>query len=359
MNNLPDFGYRHYIPILKGKLGDLGALRYLGMDSRALVTPLIEPTPPSESTTVNDRILTTIRGLARAWRDGTFFSDLRWLASIPVEPDDSHPVRIFAQQARVNFLRSIPVTSIDRDPAYQEATRSVVNADDAGMALRLGPDHFELPNMTVLIARLLNFLSLTPSKVDLVLDFGSVSTIGSGMLAQVLRGLISTVPHLDEWRTFTVAGSSFPSSLSELPRDAWTRLDRTEWKAWRSVVTGPSRPHRLPSYGDYTIGDPGLPFTGHGNFSASLRYSVDGEFFVWKGHPINSHPKGGDQIFDICADLVGRPEFAGESFSRGDQEIQARATNQDSPGNVGQWREWGTSHYIELVASQIASLPEP
>jgi len=201
------------VPVLKGKKGDIAALKHLKSDSRALVTPVIELSPPDNNSTITRRISTAIGGLSQAWTDGSFFADLKWLASSPVVEGEAHPVLSFAKLARVNFLRSIPVTSIDRDPAYQQATRDVVGGNDSGMASRLVPDHFESTDVAVFIDRLLSFVSLGPSMVDVVLDFGSVSTVGAGMLARMMRELVSGLPHLTEWRTLTVAGGSFPASL--------------------------------------------------------------------------------------------------------------------------------------------------
>ncbi len=354
------FGYKHYVPILKGKKGDFWSLQHAKSLTGDVVTPLIEVVPPTAKSTEAKHLTQTAQMLAGSRQHRRSFVDLKWRDNAPFVSPGSHVVDHFFAETRSRSTPAIPVTSLLRSPAFQTAVQRVVAIDQRGMALRLELDRMELGASELsAIDRLLTFMHIVPTDADLILDFGSVFTTPSALLAQNARSAMLLLPHLTAWRTLTVAAGSFPESVTVLPQATWSKLPRKEWTAWLSVVTGGTRPPRLPTYSDYAIGHPNLPFTGQANISVNLRYSFDDQFFVWRGFATTSHPLGHGQIIDICKDLVARSEFAGPNFSQGDQEIQARATTPGSTGGPQQWRQWATNHYLELVASQLATVPSP
>lgn len=219
--------------------------------------------------------------------------------------------------------------------------------------------HVSVPVFILLLVisdELPQFMGIGRADADLVLDFGSVVGVAPAILTQMERAALTGLQNLAAWRSLTVAAGSFPPDLSQLNQGQWNRLRRIAWRAWRAVVTGTHLP-RLSSFADYAVGDPALPYTGIANFAANLRYSAGDEFFVWRGHSVSHHQQGYAQMFAICANLVAQPEYAGAAFSQGDAEIQQRAATVGSPGNPELWRRWATNHYLELVVSQVASLP--
>jgi hypothetical protein len=354
------FGHRHYVPILKGKLNDITAVRNLKPATKESLTPLIEVVPPTETSNDRDRIKKTINLLYQAWGDRPFFADLVWRQDAPAVETGVHVVDEFFVKARRKQMRAIPVTALDRNPAFQQAVDRIVRAQGEGLAVRLSPTFFDGASTAPrALEALLRLTGLAPSQVDLVLDFREIGNLGTAMVSHATRAWIDMLPNVQDWRTLTVAGSSFPATLSDLPRAAWTTRQRNEWIAWLSVVTGATKPARLPSYGDYAASDPSLPYQKQAPRVANMRYSTNAEFVVYHGEKIDT-PTGGTQIYRICADVVARPDFPGATFSQGDREIQERATSSSCPpGDPNKWRGWGTNHYLELVAAQIASLPAP
>ncbi len=348
---------RHYVPILKAKPGDFWALSNVRDESAGLVTPLIECVPPSASRTEEGQLGLTVRSIERHWTGRTLFIDLMWRDGVAPLPSGRHVLDEFFWQAIPRRFEAIPVTSPTRSPAYQQAVRAVVDRDRRGIAVRIPPELIGTPAMGASIDRLMGLIGLEPAQVHVILDYRVLHDSDPNILAQVMQVGVGSLPRPAEWASVTVAGSSFPGSLANFPRDQWTRRPRKEWQSWRSLTANLAGSSRAPAYGDYAVGDPELPFTERASFTANLRYSVDGDFFVWRGHATKTHPDGHGQMFSICADLAARPEFAGDSFSAGDHEIAVRATTRDSPGAPADWRKWATSHYIELVASQLASLP--
>lgn len=351
------FGHKHYVPILKGKRGDVWALRHLKNASRALITPLIEPVPPNPKQTEEGQMQKLIKQLCQGWPAARFFVDLLWRELAPAVAGQ-HVVEYFFDLARQNNLEAIPVTATGRNPAYQQSIRHVVQTDNRGLAIRLGLEDFEVPGQVQqALNTLLGIMRLARNQVDLIVDLRSVFTVPQPTIAQVSISEINQLPNIADWRTLIVAAGSFPPNLSHLPQQAWSHIPRKEWISWRAVIGGNNPPARLPSYGDYTVGDPELPYSGPAPYAANLRYSVDTDFFVWRGYPCRSHPLGNGQMHLICQDLIGRQQYAGAQFSQGDAEIHQRATNLGSPGGPTEWRQWATNHYLELVGNQISNLP--
>lgn len=348
--------YRHYIPILKCKGGDLWALEHLKDASKEKVTPLIEPMPPKSGASAQDKVADAATKIGRKWASRPFFADLVWLENADPLANGKHVATEFFEKCSAKELKPIPVTSPDRKPIFQEAVFGA--ADPYGLMLRLLPRHF---NDETALARAIDATmtrsGLRPQNIDLLIDFQAVSGQASGLLPQLIRAAIMVLPHSGEWRSLSVAASSFPATLSGFRQNDWNPQPRTEWIAWRSVVTGKTQPKRLPTYSDYCVGDPSIPFEQRYSYAVNLRYAADDNFFVWRGMMASRHERGNSQIYDICADLVGRHEYSGSTFSMGDQQIRHRAASLGSPGGPGDWRKWATSHYLELVVAQLASLP--
>jgi len=352
------FAHKHYVPVLKCKNGDLWSLQNLKPTSTSRITPVIEIVPPSPKQSENDRLQWSVEKIAQAWGGKLFFADLIWRQAVPPLGGGMHVVTAFFDLARARNLNTVPVTALDRNPAFQTAVAGVIAQDKRGVAVRLGSQYFS--NRTTLaaaLAGLLTVLSVSRNQVDLIVDFGHIGQIAPGLIPGLIHTAIAMLPNINDWRTLTVVSGSFPPSVTVLNQGVWNVLPRVEWMSWRTVVTGTPSPARLPSYGDYTVGDPNLPYSGQALVAVNLRYSADDDFFVWRGHAANHHAAGYGQIYTICANLVTLPQFTGAGFSAGDAEIQLRSTMTGSTGGPEAWRKWATNHYLELVVTQIASLP--
>lgn len=143
------FDYKHYVPILKGKEAEYGALQALASEVKAGLTPLIEP-PPVPWDFENERPAKTTaqhlagvgKKLATSWgTERPLFLDLCWIP----EPDDEeeHPISAVLDDARSNGVKVIPVTGIARGRPYQEAIKKALAEDRLGICFRLDPEDFD------------------------------------------------------------------------------------------------------------------------------------------------------------------------------------------------------------------------
>ena len=348
------FNHKHYVPVLKGKRAEFPALAAL--KSKKHITPLLEAVPSGESDDIPRR-------MAGKWPERTpYFIDFGYLD----DPDDDvtpapndHPLIECFADVHDRGQSAIPVTALSRSQSYQDAVKQIASEHERGAALRLTSDDFEdgSDGLEELLEAFKSYVELDESEIDLIIDIGSIAGNSSGAVAQVHRAHIDLVPNLDDWRTLTVSSSAFPLSLAPLIRNQWNPENRSDWRAWRSLVTGARPPARLPAFGDYGIAHPDLPPEGRATILAQLRYATPDTWLIWKGFNVFTHADGFDQFYAICRDLITRQEFRGSAFSAGDDEIQSKATNADSPGNAETWRRIGTNHHIETVLEQIANLP--
>jgi hypothetical protein len=116
------FDHKHYVPILKGRQGEYGALETLNRTIKSGLTPLIEipPIPWNFAQGVLGKsidghlakVATTMRksvGLSRS-----FFIDLVWISESERMEDGTLPIEWIFRAAREQNLLPIPVINLVR-----------------------------------------------------------------------------------------------------------------------------------------------------------------------------------------------------------------------------------------------------
>lgn len=257
------FDHRHYVPILRWKKAEQLALRDLGRKEKATMTPLIEVTPRAsglksilDPARVDQRCSKVVTEILENWGDDTLFLDLGLVNPENRTSDGVHPLIAFFR-GRL-FSSFIPVTTIDRDAAYQAAVKSVVAQDRLGLCLRLRSSELEQPNFPSKLALLLKEFDLECEEVDILVDYGSISGVWPSFARACER-----LPDLSRWRTFTIVSGAFPKDLSGMAIGEH-ELPRQDWQAWRDQVTAHPTLPRLPAYSDYGLGHPIFKEPGSG-----------------------------------------------------------------------------------------------
>lgn len=159
--------------------------------------------------------------IARNWgKEHPIFVD----TSLP-EIENDHPLTVIFDTCRKGGVQAIPVTGPGRTPEYQDAVRDIVNTDGRGLCLRLkmsGQDETEDPSTAS--DAILNTFTLSRDQVDLVIDFGAIGPDQGKVVAIAARATLAQLPKIAEWRTLTVAGSSFPLNMINVPGQAITTI---------------------------------------------------------------------------------------------------------------------------------------
>lgn len=356
------FDDTHYVPILKSRAAEYDALQVASAGDLAALTPLIELTPMPQqfiegqpTPSLEAHVLSVERNLLRTWgNERRVFVDMCWLKSIARTADSSHPMKLLLDRASDAALLVVPVVGVACDEDYRAAVRE--GHSGRGVCLRLLSADLARPDVESAVATLLAELDLTPADVDLLVDLKALNAGALDFNIIGALGILSQVPTVESWRSFTLAGGAFPENLSEMSPASEERFTRAEWAVWKALRQRSLA--RRPTFADYAIAHP-EPSTEMDprlmRISAQLRYTTGDEWLVFKERNIRDF--GNEQFIRICERLATREEFRGPDFSWGDDYIAKRADGTDSrPGNPRMWRKVGTSHHLAEVVSQIASL---
>lgn len=364
----------HYVPILKGKQGELDAIRESPAPVGEAFTPLIEvpPIPPkyvegeddpipakSIASHVADVAAKLADSLGTAW---PFFIDGFYIEEDDKLEDGSEPVAALFSALRHAKLKFIPAIGLDRVADYAESVKAAIEVDGRGCCLRLLESDLEsLAELKPQVESLLAFLGVGATEADLLVDFGPKVPSRAALPYQV-----NALPLLEQWRSFTVASSCFPENMEGVAQNSIFEFERLEWVTWAFLRAKRQTLVRMPAFGDYAINHPELSEIDPRimRMSPNIRYTAPSTFVVAKGE---AYPRKKDARKKIGAEasvqyprlakmVMNHPSWQGEKFSWGDAFIEA-CSRKACVGSPTNWRAVGTSHHIAFVVRQLASLP--
>lgn len=367
------FNYRHYIPILRWKAAEKGALQKLNVDDKTTITPLIEFTMPQPDSndggkTPKDLLeesktsfLENLPNLAdqvmKYWGRDAIFIDVQ-LIDGTIRADALKKILHHGSQQdlfMIPVITVIPVVGFESDFKTRQVAIESMKKSGNGLCFRITDSNFSEQSLASDIDNFVNKHNLYIKDIDLLVDFKIVDEQTS------LDGLvdkINMIPHINQWRTFIVAGGAFPKDLSRLEKHNQHSLSRVDWAIWQKLVARLKRP---PSFADYAIQYPiYLPQTTASNPSASIRYALEDNWVIVRGEGLRNPKGAGFKQYPAQAQILAKQKiFKGRSFSFGDSYIaeKAKDINTKKTGNPKTWLEAGINHHLTLVAHQIANLP--
>lgn len=365
---------RHYVPILKWKRAEQGALIDLREDQKTLMMPLIEvvmPKPKDSGVASLDdavaifkdvRTLEIPKEILQSWGEDPIFVDLSL-----VYPSD---LKLFGMEnivrnCHILRLSPVPVLNLSDDDNYKLLVASINKEHNTGICLRITSS--DLKDTGVLDAKLQKFLSdcgFNGSAIDLLVDLKDITEFDKYKTAVQQSQKIS---NLKEWKSFIFADGSYPQDLSNCRKDEYNLIPRNDWKNWNKQVKTEWM-SRIPTYADYTIRHP-IYNESLQMFhpTASIKYALEDNWLILKGEKQRF-----DQFLGHAKLLIDSPnrEFYGEEFSAGDKYISdkgkyyeeyARKKKQDpkkakGTGNTEQWIRSGINHHLSVVADQLSKM---
>ncbi len=258
-------------------------------------------------------------------------------------------------------LSLVPVTGLNRNPAYQAAVASMVATHRGGACIRLRCTDIQSLTFRSDLNQLLSVLKLQPTETDLLVDYRVIDES-----CPSFASICESIPDLLEWRSFTISSGAFTKDLRDFEKNCQHQFSRLDWQTWcREVTEGPSLP-RMPTYGDYTVQhaiyyDP--PERAH--FSASIRYTADEYWVIMRGESVFSDNGSGYEQWPANAYMLcQRDEFCGADFSAGDAYFMRMGSQLENggikeSGGAETWIRAGINHHLTFVVRQIASLFDP
>jgi hypothetical protein len=367
------FSHKHYVPILRWKQAEREALLALTQHGTDIsrMTPLFEMVPkmflpkdPERPFSVDKQLRKVANAFLRycewrpLWAMRPPFVDFGLVPAGVRSDAGKHLISAFSSQMQARQLSFVPVIWLNGDPAYRAAVKANMKDQRLGVCVRVLAANLNDASHRVVsgLKKLLSDLDVTPEEVDLLIDYQLVE---ESRLSY--KDLCACLPHLSRWRTFIVAGGSFPVDLTGFAVGEH-QLPREEWLVWENQVSSVDLP-RKPSFSDYTIQHPiyrqrdfgGMP----PRISASIRYTYDSYYLIMRGEAVSRNDGPGVNQWPALAKLlIDREEYCGHDFSAGDKEIMERSQSWENPGSFGDWLRIGFNHHMSLALHQIASLPD-
>ncbi len=358
------FDHKHYVPILKGRDGEYRALQALMPSVRNALTPLLEipPIPWDDeqgrpARTIDKHLKKVGQKVERAWGSGrNLFIDLLWIAEADRMNGGEHPLRFVFRGFKEREVDAIPVVGLVRGQDYLAVCREIIREDGRGVCVRVQREDFvDFDDIGARLRQTLDDLNVNVRNADLILDLRALTPAERCLEADAVITLVNRLPAIAEWRTFTIAATSFPRNLIGLPPSASSLIPREEWDLWRAICRCRPTLRRAPTFGDYAISHPEPAEVDPRVMrpSASIRYTCDGAWLVLKGRNLRDY--GYREFRQVCHELIRRTEYSGSQFSWGDGYIDDCAAERVGTGNLTTWRQVGTSHHLAFAARQLAS----
>jgi len=361
-----NFNHRHYIPCLRWKQGEYQAVSRLTITTKRVFTPIIEIPElgwdfeeKKEKKTVN-QLLTDFaqKKIYKKWGSSPCFVDLNLIPPVERMETGIHPVRFIFDELRWLGCQAIPVTGLFIDSKYQQEIKNVATRDKSGVCLRIKVEQAAKGTLKNDLDSLLSRISIKPGICDFIIDLGAPNFVPLEGFSKIIQTIISKLPYLSDWRTFTLLGTSFPETMAVIKKGGEI-VPRYEWKLYKMLIGQLKKVGlRIPTFGDYAISHPkvlelDMRITKP---SATIRYTTEDGWLIVKGENVRDEKYGKlMQYRSLSKKIVDSKYYDGPTFSWGDNFIQECADGRGKTGNLSTWRQVGTNHHIEKVIRDIAS----
>jgi hypothetical protein len=360
-NNM--FDSKHYVPILKWKRAEQGALKALEEKHKKNITPLIQLVmpknkPQEQIADVVKRFegqLTEISAkLIEVWGHTPIFLDVSLLYSVPLKSLKAKALDVICREGHKLGGTFIPVIHLNDDEQIKKSALAIAKETQNGLCLRL-----ICPNVTELNQSIANLLSkgLGEKNIDLLVDIKETENDGNKYAKYI--NLSQNISGLLKWRTFTFASGSFPVDMSGCKIDEENLIPRIDWKSWVEHIG--KKLQRKPTFSDYTIQHPiYIETTQFFPPTTSIKYTLKNDWLIMKG---KKHKY--ELYLASAAELIKDKRFYKEDFSDGDKYIAEKAKHFyayiknpaiKGTGTPETWLKAGINHHLSLVAHQVSIL---
>ncbi len=350
-----------YVPILKWKQGEQGAMKALDNEVKKHFIPFIE-LPAREydfkekkfKKTIEQHIEKVPKSIVKSWQN-YFYFDICNL-NTEILSDGTYIYEYFDK----NFDNS---TNNNCIPVYTPTLNQNINyfcnciKKDRLLAIRLKFNKIKsLSEYLDIIIKNLHIDKENMANIDLIIDLEYIKENEEEKILKLLQSELNSITSLHHWRFITLAGTSFPESLSNVEKNSYCTIPRTFFILYKNFLRT-NKFDRNFLFGDYGISNPKTADNIDPRLlspACSIRYTMKSKYFVVKGKSFKKY--GGEQFRNLCEAIIIRPRvFFGRNFSLGDAYIEDCANGLAKAGNMPTWRRIGTIHHITLLVKQLSN----
>jgi len=358
-----NFDHSHYVSCLRWKQGEYQAVSRLRAATRTMFTPLIEVPDIAydfqegkKPKTIDEHLNPIAKRIHEKWGRNFCFVDLQLINPDKRMEKGIHPVNFVFDKLRERKCCAIPVTGLYREKAYQKEIKTILAKDKFGLCLRISIEEAAKNLFSKEVKSLLSGLNAVVDNCDFILDLGAPNFVPLNGFSKLIQVIVSKIPDLKKWRTFSIIGTSFPKSLGGIKRGV-TTIPRYEWQIYKLLIGRLIEEKlRLPTFGDYVISHPdaGIPDIDWRVVKplVKIRYTMEDKWYIVKGK--NYRDYGYGQYKKLSETILNSPYYNGPAFSWGDNYIY-NCANGGKTGNLGIWVCVDTNHHIKKIIHDIAS----
>jgi len=357
------FDHRHYIPCLRWKMGEYQAVYTLSDTKKRMFTPLIEVPEigwdfeeNKEKKTIDEHLSDfVLKKIYKKWGNTFCFVDLKLIGLSVRMKNGIHPLKYVFDDLRKEECSAIPVTGLDRDKAYQQVVTRILTKDNSGVCLRISIEEAAKNSFRKEINSSLSALDIQANNCDLIIDLGAPNFLPLDGFSMVIQQIVSKLPYLNDWRTFTVLSTSFPATMAGIKKGGEV-VTRHEWQLYKILVADLRKAKlRLPTFGDHTISHPQVLDMDMRLLkpNATIKFTIDDGWYIVKGNNVKDY--GYEQFHGLSEQVLAFHHYRDSTFSWGKEYIRKCANRSAKRGNLTKWVQVGTNHHIEKVTQDISS----
>lgn len=346
-----------YIPILKAKAGEFEAVLNLSSNTRSSITPFFDiPQKKGVKGVAADKYLCdTASKLVKTWGTSPFFVDIFDFHPNIRCGQNMHPLTRLGREFDAYNAKMIPVFGLDRDDDYFDAISKLSRLKESGLCIRVLEDDGDLESPEELLEQILDIdhrLGLPKLNKYILIDLRSL--IGKSLAENQFKifEAIKLVSEQCSPQKIIIAGSNYPSDVSDIDTDSLGAISRKEITLWKHI-TGIIGDNNKLCFGDYGIVHPDFRQSRPSkNQNAKIRYAQPEQWVVARGHKLSDTP-GKEQFHKLAKDLLDRIATSSTTSSWGEDRIKQCAYGLAGLGNATNRVAIDLNHHISITALQL------
>ncbi|MBE8971162.1 beta family protein [Nostocales cyanobacterium LEGE 12452] len=348
---------KFYLPILKSKLGELSALRYLSNAVKERVFPLFEITPmewdnesQEKSQLISDHIAKFIKKFKRCWSRPAFVDD----SLIDSFNDDDFDSYVFI--ASLLLAENVNIIPVIRMAEGMNTIRRIARLKEhiplTSICIRVSIEDSIADDFDASIKAFIFNLGIDLKDIHFVLDLGNANFSNQNRFASMVIRFLNSLEQLRSFKSVTLVGADFPPTGNI--KSGNTYIDRAFLSFYRTVSAHFAEKLFTINYGDYGVVSPEYFEFDPTKMSRSaiIRYTIGSQWYVAKGTKLKDSSTY-LQYHELADRIRLLPEYSGDSFSHADRLISQCALRQKGPGNPTTWSTVGFNHHFTKVYSEL------
>ncbi|WP_293646838.1 beta family protein [Sphingopyxis sp. RIFCSPHIGHO2_12_FULL_65_19] len=351
-----------YAPALRMKAGELIGVGDLAADIAGRILPRMIVPPPNER---DDALQTKIpmaepvpdisHALAPVWSKKPVLIDSGYLLDEFGRDRMSSWLPHMFERARKADVWAIPSASLSDLGALEIAAFKDALNDDAAIKFGLTVSSSDLADRAGLqrAVDVLEQLDIDAAQCVVTVDFHDADLSQPDFVAPIIGAALDDLQALALWQSIVFQGTNYPEKNPADPNGHYI-VPRTEWLAWKRAVNFDPTTAEHMMFGDYAADCSKLSFGGGGGMAIRhIRYATEDGWLVQRGPNTGSH---GSAMRKVCEAIVSSGKFAGQDFSKADEQIYRCSKGVASLGTAKVWRGINTCHHITRVVRDIGNI---